>query len=286
MEYGANILQISLDGFELNDPDNGFTLAATSIDGLFGAPELRVETGDNFGRDGGWINPPKYKPRVIQISDAQIFHRDPVVLEQKRNDLVQHLMQKGHDFTMRVVTYAGHERFLGVRVIRMPVPALDTKNKQTYELDLYAKDPLYYDYAEGELMAIVTKTKDGGFDIPFNIPFNISASTLPTVVTNSGNEIMKPVIKIKTAATNPQIINRTTGDIMKVNVSINDGDELVIDMKQSLITLNGENIFYLKEDFASFWGLAVGENRIELITDIGGEETEAELYYSSAFISI
>lgn len=73
---------------------------------------------------------------------------------------------------------------------------------------------------------------------------------------------------------------------MKVNVSINDGDELVIDMKQSLITLNGENIFYLKEDFASFWGLAVGENRIELITDIGGEETEAELYYSSAFISI
>lgn len=281
----GNILGLALDGFELNDPASGYILPPQEIQGLFGAPELRVETGDNFGRDGGWINQPKYKPRIISL-EGQIGDRNHEELERKRRELVSHLSKKGHDFVLRVRTYAGFERYISVRVLRNPFPALNTKNRQTYELELYASDPLYYDYADGELMTIVRKIREGGFDIPFNIPFDIGASTLPTVITNTGTEVMKPVIKIKTPATNPTIINKTTGGIMKINVSVGATDELVIDMKQNKITLNGENIYYLKADFATFWGLQVGDNEIELITELGSEPTEAEVYYSSAFVSI
>lgn len=282
---GGNILQIALDDFELNNPAGGFTLPTEAIEGLFGAPELRVETGDNFGRDGGWINPSKYKARIVQL-EGQIFDRDPVELEAKRIALTQHLSQRNHDFTMKVVTYAGAQRFLTVRVLRNPMPALATKNKQTYDLSLYAADPLYYENVEGDLMAIVEKILPGGFDIPFNIPLDIGGGTPPTVITNNGSETMLPVIKIRTPATNPQIINRTTGAIMKVNVSVNTGDELVIDMKRSRITLNGDSVFNMKPDFAIFWGLVVGDNQVEIITDVPSETTEAEVYYSSAFISI
>lgn len=282
---GGNILQLALDGFELNNPLGGFVLPASEIEGLFGAPELRVETGDNFGRDGGWINPSKYKARIIQL-EGQIFDRDATELEAKRIALVQHLSKRNHDYTLRVVTYGGAQRFLTVRVLRNPMPALSTKNKQTYDLSLYAADPLYYDNVEGELMATVTKIMPGGFDIPFNIPLDIGGGTPPIVITNNGSETMLPVIKISTPATNPQIINRTTGAIMKVNVSVNSGDELVIDMKRSTITLNGQSVFNMKTDFAVFWGLVVGDNQIELVTDISSEPTEADVYYSSAFISI
>lgn len=275
-------MRVYLDDFELNNAENLMYLDEP-IEGVSGLPNIRSATGVNQGRDGSWVSRQLYEGRYISFQ-GRIFGGEPIDVENKRRELVSVLQRK--KLKLRIITYAGMEFITEVFVMANQMPINRELNIVKWKIDLLSEDPLFYDNSAGELLATVGKVMDGGFDIPFDIPFNISAGGEPSVVTNSGNETVYPIITISTPATNPKLINRATNEFMQVMATVLDGDKLIIDMRNKTITHNGLNVYSLQRDGSTFFGLVPGVNVMEIQSDIASENSKAEVRYQSGFLGI
>lgn len=275
-------MRVYLDDFELNSAENLMYLDEP-IEGVSGLPNIRSATGVNQGRDGSWVSRQLYEGRYISFQ-GRIFGGEPIDVENKRRELVSVLQRK--KLKLRIITYAGMEFVTEVFVMANQMPISRELNIAKWKIDLLSEDPLFYDNSSGELLATIGKTIDGSFDIPFDIPFNISAGTEPSVVTNSGNETVYPIITVSTPATNPKIINRTTNQFMQVMTTVFKGDKLIIDMRNRTVTHNGLNVYALQREGSTFFGLVPGANIMEVQTDVGSENTKAEVRYQSGFLGI
>nr|DAX56412.1 MAG TPA: tail protein [Caudoviricetes sp.] len=275
-------MRVYLDDFELNNAENLMYLDEP-IEGVSGLPNIRSATGVNQGRDGSWVSRQLYEGRYISFQ-GRIFGGEPIDVENKRRELVSVLQRK--KLKLRIITYAGMEFVTEVFVMANQMPINRELNIVKWKIDLLSEDPLFYDNSAGELLATVGKVMDGGFDIPFDIPFNISAGGEPSVVTNSGNETVYPIITISTPATNPKLINRATNEFMQVMTTVLEGDKLIIDMRNKTITHNGLNIYSLQRDGSTFFGLVPGVNVMEIQSDIASENSKAEVRYQSGFLGI
>lgn len=275
-------MRVYLDDFELNNAENLMYLDEP-IEGVSGLPNIRSATGVNQGRDGSWVSRQLYEGRYISFQ-GRIFGGEPIDVENKRRELVSVLQRK--KLKLRIITYAGMEFVTEVFVMANQMPINRELNIVKWKIDLLSEDPLFYDNSAGELLATIGKVMDGGFDIPFDIPFNISAGGEPSVVTNSGNETVYPIITISTPATNPKLINRATNEFMQVMTTVLDGDKLIIDMRNKTITHNGLNIYSLQRDGSTFFGLVPGVNVMEIQSDIASENSKAEVRYQSGFLGI
>lgn len=277
--------QVFLNDFQINDQLIGMHLDEP-IEGLAGLPAIRTSQGTNLGANGGWTTKQLYEPRFISFS-GRIFGRTVAETEDRRREfstiLAQLVKNKG---TLRVITPAGNVYSTEVALIGAEMPIEKLLNLVKWKINLKADDPLLYDNSDGELLATIRKTRQGGFIIPFELPLYISPDEQPATVNNSGNETILPNIIISTKATNPKIINRTTNQSMEITTVVKDGGKLEIDMKNKTILLDGMNIYDLQTAGSNFWGLIAGDNRIELQTDIQDERTEAELRFRSGFIGI
>lgn len=275
-------MRVYLDDFELNNAENLMYLDEP-IEGVSGLPNIRSATGVNQGRDGSWVSRQLYEGRYISFQ-GRIFGGEPIDVENKRRELVSVLQRK--KLKLRIITYAGMEFITEVFVMANQMPINRELNIVKWKIDLLSEDPLFYDNSAGKLLATVGKVMDGGFDIPFDIPFNISAGGEPSVVTNSGNETVYPIITISTPATNPKLINRATNEFMQVMTTVLEGDKLIIDMRNKTITHNGLNIYSLQRDGSTFFGLVPGVNVMEIQSDIASENSKAEVRYQSGFLGI
>lgn len=275
-------MRVYLDDFELNNAENLMYLDEP-IEGVSGLPNIRSATGVNQGRDGSWVSRQLYEGRYISFQ-GRIFGGEPIDVENKRRELVSVLQRK--KLKLRIITYAGMEFITEVFVMANQMPINRELNIVKWKIDLLSEDPLFYDNSAGELLATVGKVMDGGFDIPFDIPFNISAGGEPSVVTNSGNETVYPIITISTPATNPKLINRATNEFMQVMTTVLEGDKLIIDMRNKTITHNGLNIYALQRNGSTFFGLVPGVNVMEIQSDIASENSKAEVRYQSGFLGI
>lgn len=275
-------MRVYLDDFELNNAENLMYLDEP-IEGVSGLPNIRSATGVNQGRNGSWVSRQLYEGRYISFQ-GRIFGGEPIDVENKRRELVSVLQRK--KLKLRIITYAGMEFITEVFVMANQMPINRELNIVKWKIDLLSEDPLFYDNSAGELLATIGKVMDGGFDIPFDIPFNISAGGEPSVVTNSGNETVYPIITISTPATNPKLINRATNEFMQVMTTVLDGDKLIIDMRNKTITHNGLNIYSLQRDGSTFFGLVPGVNVMEIQSDIASENSKAEVRYQSGFLGI
>lgn len=275
-------MRVYLDDFELNNAENLMYLDEP-IEGVSGLPNIRSATGVNQGRDGSWVSRQLYEGRYISFQ-GRIFGGEPIDVENKRRELVSVLQRK--KLKLRIITYAGMEFITEVFVMANQMPINRELNIVKWKIDLLSEDPLFYDNSAGELLATVGKVMDGGFDIPFDIPFDISAGGEPSVVTNSGNETVYPIITISTLATNPKLINRVTNEFMQVITTVLEGDKLIIDMRNKTITHNGLNVYSLQRDGSTFFGLVPGVNVMEIQSDIASENSKAEVRYQSGFLGI
>ncbi len=102
-----------------------------------------------------------------------------------------------------------------------------------------ASDPLIYDTVLQSVSAGLP-SPTAGLMFPVTFPVTFGASTGGSMqVTNGGNFITAPVFTITGPCTNPSVSLVSTGQFMKLNLSLGATDVLVVDMGQRLVTLNG-----------------------------------------------
>lgn len=133
----------------------------------------------------------------------------------------------------------------------------------------------------------------GGFTLPFTLPFTLGTAGSKTTVYNDG-DVPAPVrIEIHGPTTNPQIFNRTTGEYLRINRTIAQGEVMHINTEsgRQRITITDEDgeessaFGYLDHDSDLFY-LELGENVIEHVADAGNRHAEVIVRWDSMFVGV
>ena len=281
-------MRLIINGLDLNDHTNGWTVQP-DLEGFASLPTIRMTTGQNAGRDGGWSTARLYDARSLNVK-GYIYANSIAELEQKRRQLMQAL-DTAEPITLQWVTDGGNVYSTKVRPTQITAPISKALRFQSYQLVLRADDPIWYDTSNpSEIVAELNVFKEtGGFLIPFEIPLPIGGGSGDTLVTNTGTTTVWPLITIEGACHSPEIINVTTNESIKLLIDMEATDSVVIDTTPTMhtVVLNGTgNIYNTIAVGSEFPTLIPGQNRLRFVTDNESDTATAKIRYNSGYMGV
>ena len=150
----------------------------------------------------------------------------------------------------------------------------------TFLIEFQAPDWRFYSQ---ELLSqdIMETSIQGGAAIPATIPMAITQRSAGNeqvnhILDNVGNENTDPVITIAGPGTDFTLRNNTTDQDLLITDTLSDTDELVIDVKNRTVVLNGITNLYPSIS-GEFWSLIPGENEIQFFIVSGLDQALTSL---------
>lgn len=151
----------------------------------------------------------------------------------------------------------------------------------------HAFDPYWYDTAS------VVSTYTLGGPAPSFFPFfpmMLGASEVfsDATVTNDGDATAWPVWTITGPCTNLVLRNLTTGKELSLEVTLDDGETVVIDTRPDYKTVthsDGSNLYGLLGSGSSMWLLAKGSNAIRIEMTGATEDSAVQLSYRRRYLT-
>lgn len=270
MNIAINGLTIGNDSFKLSSP----------IDGLE-TPPIRTSNDNYSGRDGGIVTGQFYSPRLITLTGF-ISGGTASEHEAARREL-QDALPIRQDLDVVITTFGGNQYITSVRVIDLKMPIVDPVASR-FKIDLFASDPNLY---TSDLQTLqVPIEAGGGFILPVIFPIVFGAGSNPTIVTNNGTVIVYPVITITGEALNPIVTKTDTGEKVEMTLAMTGTDELIVDMLNRTVTLNGGSVISFRSSDSDWWGLDVGVNHITFETDDLTDTGICEISWRTAVVSV
>lgn len=195
-----------------------------------------------------------------------------------------------------VLRYIGKSGEKEISVVSISVPFLPdgrtnrTKTKQRALINLEAPDPYWMDISDTTepLEAWI-----GLFKFPLRFPMKFGRKGESRTLVNKGDVATPVLIEFTGPAANPRITNKTTGEFIKVNRTLNAGDTLVINTafgqkRVEIINNDGTrtNVFNWIDPSSTFFNLDEGENEIEYTADTGKESAVVKLTYRNRYVGV
>ena len=271
-------MNITINGLQLG-AGTPFQIEAP-VEGLE-TPPIRTSQQNYSGRDGGIVNGQYYSPRLITISGF-IIGGTCESHESARRDL-QDALPIREDLDVTISTFSGIEYVTTVRVMDIKMPIIDPKGSK-FKIDIFASDPNLYLSALNTVQIPIES--GGGFILPVVFPIVFASGSNPTIVNNTGSVVVYPIFTITGEALNPVITNVDTGEKIDMNLTMTGTDELIIDMLNRTITLNGSSVISYRTTDSDWFGLEVGNNRFSYSTDDLTDTGIAEISWRTAVTSI
>lgn len=160
--------------------------------------------------------------------------------------------------------------------------------KKDMQLSFVSADPRVYEQ-EADTVDVGLTIVDG-FTSPFTSPFVQSGAGVESTATNTGDADTPIVACIYGPASNPVLLNATTGKLITFQgLTIDDGQYVEIDTAQKTVRLNGSEAadryqFYVAAS-SSMWMLEPGDNQIRLVVSSGsGVNTRATIEWRNAWM--
>lgn len=258
-----------------------------SVTGL-GVADIRSSSFLFSGRSGGLVTDQLLGFRIITING---------IVGENAGTVQQHALDRkalisalpiGTVIPVYITTFADETYRIDCKVTDVKMEYRQRGHTSDFLIQLTAGDPLFYSTDGGDIQtAIVTlQAQTGGYTTPYNLPVNWAAGATPSTVLNSGTATIFPIIELKDEAHNPRITNQTTGETFALNISMQDGDVIEIDMNSRTVTLNGSNIMGNRTDDSTWWGLTPGDNSIVLTSATSDDNVYAELQWSNGVMGI
>lgn len=112
------------------------------------------------------------------------------------------------------------------------------------------------------------------FQFPFSGPFQMGLQQDKRIINNDGNAPTPIFIEFHGPATNPKIINNTTGEFIHVKQNLLEGERMIIDTSADNKTVcfvsedgTSRNVFHWITLDSTLFNLQIGENEIEYTAD-------------------
>jgi hypothetical protein len=272
--------QLNGDYFTLYDNAQGSTL--NDFEGFEYATV--VPSIDELAGDYGavYINS-KHSTRRLSIK-GDLISSDVFTL---RRTLLKALRQTGTIKLLSFITYDNLLLQTEAEVVKMTNPY--NHSVHSFLIEFLAPDWRFYSQ---ELHSVnLPKTiVSGGASIPFptiplSIPISVDATTLH-IITTAGNEATDPVFTITGPGENFIIENVTAGKQFILDYTLTSGQEVVIDVKNRTVVLDGTTNLY-PFITGEFWSLLPGDNDLRFFISNGADvETNLNVVYRDAYNGI
>ena len=264
--------------FQMTPPLSGLT-----------SPDIRTGDGLYAGVDGGYVSSQLYGFRNIVISGFYIG-----TTCEEADELRQQLMSKLHIrylYPVYITTFSG-KHYLVEGYITDRRSDITNPTSGEFQITIHCPDPIIYDGGDGTTTdsawfeQTFYKEEPGGFEIQYKVPVEWVGGEMATAIENLGTVAAYPIITLKGKFTNPKITNLTTNQFVELNRTTSAGDEIVIDMKERIITLNGVSIASSRTIDSSWWSLTQGINKIVLETDSNSDDNFGTIKYKVGYLGI
>lgn len=275
---------------------NDLILSAVPYEGSFyikgvtglGAADIRTSSFLFSGRHGGLITDQLYGFRNVSITGVVGSNTStPLEHRQDRTALLASL-PIGSTIPIYITVFSGETYRIDCNVVDVKLEYHQGGRMSDFLIQLTAGDPYFYSTDGGdEQSAVVARIIDsGGYVTPYILPVEWDSGGAPTIVVNSGDANYYPLITLNDEALNPSITNNATGETFGLELSMLDGDEVVIDMYNRTVTLNGSDILGNKTEDSIWWALVPGDNPIALNSDTAGDTVTATLTWRNGVAGI
>lgn len=258
---------------------NGGNFIIQNVTGL-GSADIRSSSFLFSGRSGGMVTDQLYGFRQINITGK--IGSNTMTHAQHKLDraALQDALPIGETIPIYITIFSGETYRIDCNVTDLKLEYKQRGMMSDFLIQLTAGDPFFYSTDGGdEQTAHITRVTQGGYVTPYDLPVDWASGSSPTVVNNDGEAVYMPRIEIHDQADNPVITNQTTGERFELDINLVDGDEVIIDMAQRTVTLNGASIIGNKTDDSTWWGLQVGPNSIVLDSSSGSDTVTADIYW-------
>jgi len=125
----------------------------------------------------------------------------------------------------------------------------------------------------------------GGVTLPTVIPFALSTSGGSMTITNNGNGISYPTIRISGPATNAHVRNSTLGVQFNITNPLTAAQYVDIDPWEQTVLLNGTTNWIQYFD-GSWWWLEPGSNSVQFNSDDNDPAASVRLQWRHAYLGI
>lgn len=175
-------------------------------------------------------------------------------------------------------------------------PTGNDNRNGTYQkviMDIIAPNPFWTDnFITGELLT--QSVPQFSFNLELSDIFEFEILGTNRVTINNIGDVKTPVELIFSGpAANPKILNETTGEFIKIEKTLLDGESLSISTafgnKYVLFNDGVGNITNAFSDIdlnSVFWQLQLGENEISYITDSGIDTASLTISYRNRFVGV
>ena len=236
--------------------------------------------------------------RNINI-DIIIKAEDEQELFNKRKEL-QKIFNPKNGPGKLIYTRAGEEKQVRAIVDDGPdFPSGENNRGITFQrssITLLCPSPFWEDIKEtGEPLGFI----EGGLTFPLMLNPDVQEHTLFgrrgfTALLENKGDVPAPVeIVFSGPAENTKIINKTTGEFIKINQTIGENEKLHINTafgnkRAEIEDENGEmtNAFHYLDLESTFWELKVGVNDVDFESDISKEKASAEISFRNRYVGI
>lgn len=264
------------------------------ITGITGTGEIDVDiqTSEAPFQDGSTFIDSYLEPRYIEI-EIDIIAGVKESIFDKRRELSKVFNPK---LGMGTLVYEHDGYVKEIKAISNKTPIFPSGNNNRFGkyqksmITLFCPSPLWMDIDDitEELEAWV-----GTFNFPFTFPVTFDQKGTSKFVVNKGDVSTPVLIKFRGPALNPKVSNLTTGEFIKVNRELLDGEVLEINTefgnkRVEIISPDGTrtNVFYWIDINSSFFQLEVGESELEYDADTGVNNASVLLSYRNRYNGI
>lgn len=246
-------------------------------------------TYKGVNQDGEMYKSSTLNVREIEIKFMIIAHsnNELLSLREKANRVFNPKLGEGK----LIYSYCDVEREIYCTPDGIPNMFLSGNKKYCQgTINLLAYNPYWENVIKnGEIIS----TWIGGWKFKFKLPFKFKQKGEPRKnIYNEGHMDTPVEVIFKGPAVNPSIINRTTGEFIKVERTLTTDDTLYITTefgnKKVEIEKSGvrENAFHYIDLDSTFFQLQVGDNMIEYTTENNLDPQSIEIRYKNRYVGV
>ena len=214
-----------------------------SVDGLESLPGIRNQDDNRGYHDGMFTGRDFLSGRTISII-FNTFGDNNGSAQTNYNTIQRALLPQTQGTTPLYFKFPNiptSEQFVDARVrsLRTTVDPNYTYGYITSQVEFFCPDPNYYNNNLQTANMLISPALGRTYNKTFNYTYGGGSATVTTTISNIGWATTYPTITINGPITNPVIGNSTTNNTLYFTGTYSSSDNLVIDLYNQLITLNG-----------------------------------------------
>lgn len=148
-------------------------------------------------------------------------------------------------------------------------------------------DPRRYSLGENSVFISMPALVSEGLEYPLEYPLDYGDPVVPSslIVTNTGDAPSPMILNFTGPVTNPTLINQTTGNTLGFEITLVEGETLVVNTRQGTVTLGAADRLYTRTLTSSpilGFDLLPGENDMQAVAEDWEEGAGIEIVYRDA----